>query len=111
MKREEIKRLSFLISERDKYIAELDFIRKELKGKDESSWHLKVIAECEEIRHESFNSTMVRLKGGCKTLKHLLYICFNSTMVRLKDSEGTNLVARFWFQFHYGTIKSTHVEI
>ena len=52
MKREEIKRLSFLISERDRYIAELDFIRKELKGKDESSWHLKVIAECEEIRHE-----------------------------------------------------------
>lgn len=52
MKREEIKRLSFLISKRDEYITELDFIQKELKETDERHWHLKVIAECDDIRYE-----------------------------------------------------------
>lgn len=52
MKKEEIKNLSRLISERENYIQELDFIRKELKREPDRDWYLKVYAENGIIRHE-----------------------------------------------------------
>lgn len=52
MKKEEIKYLSRLIEDREKFIKELDFIRKELKKEPPRDWHIIVYVENESIRHQ-----------------------------------------------------------
>ena len=56
---------------------------------------------------QSFNSTMVRLKGSQLSFSRLRYDCFNSTMVRLKVKPRiADIFALPPFQFHNGSIKS-----
>ena len=51
---------------------------------------------------------MVRLKEIITTIINALFTCFNSNMVRLKVNWRASVQkSRLWFQFQYGTIKSS----
>ena len=65
------------------------------------------------IRLNDLNSTMVRLKHkNYKYNPYLIYNSLNSTMVRLKPDlkYDNNAIYQKASQFHYGSIKTRHIN-